>query len=106
MRRRAGTVTRPVRRRPLVRGAVLCLLLSAQYSALAIAQDVPLVGQPTAHFYGARGAAVKVAWSLDRATVPEDEEIVATLTVKGATNPRQVVRPDLKKLPEFQSCFV
>jgi hypothetical protein len=69
------------------------------------AQMPPLVGQPATDFYGASGTAVKVAWRLDRTTVPEDETIVATLTITGATNPQQIRRPDLKKLPEFQDRF-
>ncbi len=82
----------------------LCLLILNQ-SPIVNAQEPPLVGQPTAHFYGAQGSGVKVAWSLDRTTVPLDEEIVATLTITNATNPQKITRPDLKKLPEFHSLF-
>jgi hypothetical protein len=95
----------------LPRRAVLIaaiLILITHHSSLITAQDVPLFGQPTADFYGARGGGgkpVKVEWSLDRFTVPEDGVIVATLTVTGATNPQQIVRPDLKKLPPFQDRF-
>ncbi len=48
---------------------------------------------------------MKVAWSLDRTTIPEDGELTATLTITGATNPQRIVRPDLKKLIDFQSRF-
>src|SRR5581483_8554843 len=95
----------------LPRGSALIaavLILSTQHSVLSTQQDVPLVGQPTADYYGARGSGakpVKVAWTLDRTTVPEGGVVVATLTVTGATNPQQVVRPDLKKLPAFHDRF-
>jgi hypothetical protein len=85
---------------------VPCFSIINHQSSIANAEDIPVVGRPTADFYNAQGVGVKVAWSLDRATVPEDEEIVATLTVKNATNPREIVRPDLKKLTEFESRFV
>jgi hypothetical protein len=48
---------------------------------------------------------VKAAWKLDRKTVPEDEALVATLVITGATNPQQITRPDLKKLPDFHERF-
>ncbi|HEV3386573.1 MAG TPA: hypothetical protein VG097_17280, partial [Gemmata sp.] len=57
-------------------------------------------------FYNARGSAVKVGWSVDRRTVPEDGELTAILTITGATNSSEIARPDLKKLPEFQTRFV
>src|SRR5580658_5233120 len=65
--------------------------------------DVPLINRPAANFYNARGSVVKVAWSVDRRTVPEDGELTAILTITGANNSDQIVRPDLKKLPEFQT---
>jgi hypothetical protein len=70
------------------------------------AQEIPVVGQPTAHFYRAQGTQVRVAWQLDRTAVPEDEEIVATLVISGATNPREIVRPDLRQLDPFESRFI
>ncbi len=73
----------------------------------SVAQEgVPLINRPAANFYNAQGTSVKVAWSLDRQTVPEDGELTATLAIAGATNPLQIVRPDLKKLTEFQTRFV
>ena len=53
-----------------------------------------------------RVTACSVEWVLDRTTVPEDEDIVATLVISGVTNPRAVSRPDLKKLEEFESRFI
>ena len=81
------------------------LLYILHPSGIIGGQDPPLVGQPTANFYGAQGSGVKVAWSLDRTKVPLGAEFVATLTVTNATNPKKIARPDLKKLPEFQSLF-
>ena len=46
-----------------------------------------------------------MSWSLDRTTVALDEEVVATLTVRNATNPRDVTRPDLKAVPKFNKLF-
>ena len=54
----------------------------------------------------ARGNAVRVEWKLDRQTVPEDEELIATLVVSGAANPNQVTRPDLGRLQPFESRFI
>jgi hypothetical protein len=85
--------------------AFSCLVI-ALLSAPVVAQDQPLLNQPTAHFYRVHGSAVKVAWTVEPTTIPEDSELTAMLAISGATNPREVVRPDLKKLPEFQSRFV
>ncbi len=49
---------------------------------------------------------MRVEWKLDRTTVPEDEEFNATLVITGATNPRDIVPPDLGKLKAFESRFV
>ena len=51
------------------------------------------------------GAKVGVKWELDRTTVVEGEPLIATLVVTGATNPREVVRPDLRKLKAFDDLF-
>jgi hypothetical protein len=83
----------------------LLFVLHPSEFTLAQKQDIPSVGQPEEHFYGARGSGVKVAWSLDRDKVPLDGEVVATLTITNATNPTKITRPDLKKLPAFHSLF-
>jgi hypothetical protein len=69
-------------------------------------QEVPTIGQRKDDFYGAQGNRIRVQWSLDRTTVPEDEDVVATLLITGATNPQSITRPDLRKLVEFESRFV
>jgi hypothetical protein len=84
----------------------LCLLWALLLSNATRSQDIPSVGQPTTDFYNARGSHVRVEWKLDRTTVPEDEEFAAALVITGATNPREITRPDLRKLPAFESRFV
>lgn len=74
--------------------------------ALVHGQEIPAIGQPTSDFYRAQGNRVRVEWQLDRTTVPEDGEFNATLVITGATNPRDIVPPDLRKLEAFESRFV
>jgi hypothetical protein len=69
-------------------------------------QEIPAIGQRTSDFYNAQGNRVRVEWKLDRTTVPEDEDVVATLRITGATNPQSITRPDLRKLEAFESRFV
>jgi len=98
-----------VTRRSRALGLFILLFMFYSYSSLpqvAARQEAPLINRPAVNFYHAHGAVVKVAWSLDRTTIPEDGELTATLTVRGATNPQRIVRPDLTKLPEFQTRFV
>ena len=91
----------------ILAGAFLPSLANINHqSSIVNGQDIPTVGQPTANFYGAQGSPVRVEWQLNRTTVPEDEDIVATLVVTGATNPRQITRPDLRKLDAFESRFI
>ena len=99
---------RVYRKRCARRLCVLVLLLTYSFplSRLVAQDEAPLINQPSENFYHAQGRAVKVVWSLDRDSVPEDGELTATLTITGATNPQRVVRPDLKKLSEFESRFV
>lgn len=91
--------------RSMRRFLVLASLLLFAHS-IANGQDIPKVGQPTTGFYNAQGNSVRVEWKLDRLTVPENEELIATLVVSGVANPKQVVRPDLSKLQPFESRFV
>ena len=80
-----------------------CILLS---SSAIHSQVIPSVGQPTTDFYNASGSHVRVVWKLERTSVPEDEEFVASLIVTGAANPRDIIRPDLRRLPPFESRFI
>ena len=72
--------------------------------------SVPLLAQPPLFeppqgFYKARGNPVTPTWSVDRTTLPEDETLTATLTIEGAINPQEVLRPDLTKLRLFTDRF-
>jgi hypothetical protein len=87
----------------LVRVAALAVFLVYPSSLLLARQ--PAFFEPKTGYYNARGTAVKTAWAVDRTTAPEDGFFVATLTVRGATNPQQVTRPELAKLPEYDSRF-
>jgi hypothetical protein len=74
-------------------------------------QEAPLTDRPPTlidgiNFFNAQGRSVKVAWSVDRNTVPEDGELTATLTVTEVAYPQRIVRPDLKKLRDFETRFV
>lgn len=83
-----------------------CLSIVNHKSSIVNAQEIPVVGRPTEHFYGAAGRGVQVTLRPDKLEVPEDGEIVATLTATNVTNPRQVTRPDLKKLDDFHALWV
>lgn len=86
-------------------GFLLALCLVTHPSSL-----VPVSAQPTfwerkEGYYQARGVGVTAAWSADRTELPEGEALTATLTVRNVQNPREVVRPDLRKLPDFNDRF-
>ena len=72
--------------------AIASLLLAAS----AFAQ--PALFEPQHGFYKARGTKVTATWSVDRTELPEDGVLTATLTISGATNSQEIVRPDLAKV--------
>jgi hypothetical protein len=76
--------------------------------AVVLAQsptEAPLVGRPSEGFYGAVGQHVQIEMSAAPKEVVVEGEITLTLQVKGADNPAQIERPDLKRLPEFTRRF-
>ncbi|HEY3788158.1 MAG TPA: hypothetical protein VGL71_04845, partial [Urbifossiella sp.] len=77
---------------PPVVSVILAFVLLPKASAQ------PEFFEPTQGFYKARGAGVSATWSLDRETLPADGVLTATLTIRGATNPQEIVRPDLAKI--------
>ena len=85
-----------------MRGPVSCLMLLL---AFGVARAQPPLFEPPQGFYKARGNPVAATWSVDRTTLPENESITATLTIAGATNPQDIVRPDLAKIREFADRF-
>lgn len=80
------------------------------FAAALLLGSLPLHAQPAffeppAGYYKARGAKVSVVWSVDRTTLTEEESLTATLTVEGASNPQEVIRPDLAKIPDYANRF-
>lgn len=86
----------------MCRFASLIALLALPLTATA----QPAFFEPPRDYYKARGAKVSVTWSVDRTTLPEDAVLTATLTIEGAENPQEVVRPDLSKIPLFADRFL
>lgn len=74
------------------------------FSLDAASAQLPLF-EPQEGYYKAKGTRVSATWSVDRTEIPEDGTLLATLTVRGVTNPREIVRPDLRKLKEFTEQF-
>ncbi len=96
---------RPIRAGSLLALFTLTLFFASQSQSLA-QDEAPLTNRPEENFYHAQGSSVKVAWQVSPTTVTEGGELTATLVITGATNPKRIVRPDLKKLAEFQSRFI
>lgn len=94
-------------RRRLLRSpwVLVVIFLVTRHSSLVTRAADPPFYAPPAGFYGAVGTDVKTTWAVDRTSVSEGEAITATLTVRGATNPTEVTRPDLRKLDEYQKRF-
>src|SRR5262245_27985323 len=89
----------PRSRIPLLRAAVLGVLFILPSSSV-IRSAAPPLFEPQQGYYKARGARVTAAWSVDRTEVPEDGVLTATLTVRGADNPHEIVRPNLKTVKD------
>jgi hypothetical protein len=86
---------------------VCCLLLAAQDRRPSV-EDLPPVERQARDFYNALAAGpkgVEAAWAVDPPTVPVNGELKLTLTVRHATNPYELAKPDLRKLAEFTSRF-
>lgn len=89
--------------------AALALLAASTGAAqepgsAATVADVPAVERHADHFYNAiaaGGGGVKVLWS----ATPADNDIALTLTVRGAANPGELLRPDLRAVPAFAERF-
>jgi hypothetical protein len=83
-------------------------LVFSQFAVILIgnssAADPPFF-EPKEGYYQARGTRVTAVWSVDRTELPEDGVLTATLTIRGATNPHEIVRPDLRKLQAFTDSF-
>jgi hypothetical protein len=70
-------------------------------------RDVPPIDRQADDFYHAvsAGGPVTTTWAAAPPTAPLGGDITLTLTVRGAANPAELVRPDLRKRPEFADRF-
>jgi hypothetical protein len=73
-------------------------LVFVEQSSVGQVNEQPGFFEPTQDYYQARGSKVTAAWGLDRIELPENGELTASLTIRGATNPHEIVRPDLAKV--------
>ena len=71
----------------------------------AAADDVPLFGRPSVHYYDAIGEQIRVEMSAAPTDVRVEQELALTVRVTGAANPRQVRRPDLRAIDDFAARF-
>jgi hypothetical protein len=79
-----------------------CLMLVAVMPA---GDEVPAVGRPSRHFYGAVGEHVRVTMRASPLNLRVEDPLVLTLTVSGASNPDQIERPDLRQLDDYPGLF-
>ncbi len=94
---------------PLRRNFLLSLALSGFCTVVTPHQSLlgqPAFFQPGADYYNAKGFSVRVKWELPQRVVQEGHDLAATLVVTGATNPAEVVKPDLAELPDFARHFI
>lgn len=85
--------------------AAVLFVLGTPYSVLGT-QGPELFAPPAGQIdTKARGQSVETTWAVDRNAIPEGEAVTATLTVRGATNPAEVVRPDLRQVQAFADRF-
>jgi hypothetical protein len=85
---------------------LVCTLLTAHRPL----RGQPAFFEPKEHYYKAKGVGITVKWEVPQTTAEEGRDLTATLLVSstkpgGLTNPTEVVRPDLAKLPEFAKRF-
>lgn len=94
---------------PISRLAALlagCCLLCPLLTAHCPLSAQPTFFEPKEHYYKAKGRGVSAAWEVPRPSVEEGRDLAATLVVTGATNPTEIEKPDLKKLPAFDAFTV
>ncbi|MFL5341783.1 MAG: hypothetical protein ACJ8F7_16685 [Gemmataceae bacterium] len=73
--------------------------------APASATDAPLIGRPRDYFFGAIGERVRVEMTAVPTDVRVEDELTLTISIRGASNPGEIQRPDLAQLDEFASRF-
>lgn len=95
-------------------GSLLAVLLAVGVSVAQPAiptrlEHLGAVVRTQPDFYGAiapaRGETLKVSWAFSAAEVESSGTVRLTLTVRNAVNPRELTRPDLTKIAEFNEKF-
>jgi hypothetical protein len=81
---------------------VTILILSLSPATTA---DAPLFGRPSAHYYDAVGENIRVEMSAVPTEIRVEQELTLTVRVRGASNPSQIRRPDLRTLDDFSNRF-
>jgi len=82
---------------------VLAMLFSVAQDDVPQRPGIPIIGRPTAGFYGAAGTGVTVTATVDPTEVPLDEWLTLTLTVRKVIDPRDIEKPTLRTLEEFKT---
>ncbi|HEY1187089.1 MAG TPA: hypothetical protein VGE74_05495 [Gemmata sp.] len=77
--------------------AALFALVLAAHSVSA----QPQFFEPKEHYYKAKGSRIGVRWVVEPHEVQVGRDLTAVLVVTGATNPTEIVKPDLRNLKAF-----
>lgn len=85
----------------MVAGLLALLLWSLPLAEVT----APLVGRPSAAFYGAVGQKVHVTLAVSRSELQVEEETTFTIRIQGALNSAQLQRPDLRELDDYAAAF-
>lgn len=101
VRRQEQKAPESQRARRVFPGALALLLLILRSSVLTASAKQPQFFEPKEHYYQAKGAAIGVRWVVEPKEVPVGRDLSATLVITGATNPTEIVKPDLRKLKSF-----
>ncbi len=81
------------------------LLCLAFLNAVPARGEVPVVGRPAEHFYGAVGEHVRIVMHATPTRIRVEDPILLTIAISGADNPGAIERPDLRSLPDYLSRF-
>ncbi len=80
--------------------------LRSPVPCLLTASGQPAFYEPKEHYYKAKGRGIEVKWEVPRPTVEVGRDLTVTLVITKATNPTEIEKPDLKKLPAFDNFTV
>lgn len=84
-----------------MRFTLVCVTFCSLPTAHCPLSAQPQFFEPKEHYYKARGAGVGVRWVVEPKEVQAGRDLTATLVITGATNPTEIVKPDLRKLKPF-----